>query len=128
MKASARHAAHAALLLLATASSAFAAPACSIEALNALHVPNISVTEAKTVAATATQPAHYDVDGTVVTHGEGAPDGLAKFAMQLPDAWQQRFFFMGVGGNAGRLVPAVNATDHAAALGKGYAVIVTDRP
>ena len=33
---------------------------------------------------------------------------------------------MGVGGNAGRLMPAVNATDRAAALGKGYAVIVTD--
>jgi hypothetical protein len=29
-------------------------------------------------------------------------------------------------GNAGRLVPAVNATDHASALGKGYVVIVTD--
>ena len=31
-----------------------------------------------------------------------------------------------LGGNAGRLVPAVNATDHASALGKGYVVIVTD--
>jgi Tannase and feruloyl esterase len=126
MKAFAGHAARAALLLVTTASSAFAAPACTTEALNALHIPNISVTDAKTVVATATEPAHCDVHGTVVTRGEGAPDGLAKFAMQLPDAWQQRFFFMGVGGNAGRLIPAVNATDHAAALGKGYVVIVTD--
>ena len=72
------------------------------------------------------KPAHCDVHGTVATHGEGAPDGMATFAMQLPQAWQQRFFSMGIGGNGGRLVPAVNATDHAAALGKGYAVIVTD--
>jgi feruloyl esterase len=33
---------------------------------------------------------------------------------------------MGVGGNAGRLVPAVNATDLASAPGKGYVTIVTD--
>jgi feruloyl esterase len=33
---------------------------------------------------------------------------------------------MGVGGNAGRLVPAVNETDKASAPGKGYATIVTD--
>jgi hypothetical protein len=44
----------------------------------------------------------------------------------LPETWRQRFFFMGVGGNAGTLTPSVNAVDRVSALGKGYAVIVQD--
>ena len=60
------------------------------------------------------------------TRGDGAPPGSARFLVQLPEAWQQRFFLMGVGGNAGTLTPAVNAVDRASALGKGYAVIVQD--
>jgi feruloyl esterase len=114
------------LLLAGAAPAAFAATDCTADALNALHVPGVTVTQASSIAAAANAPAHCKVLGTVTTHGEGAPDGQATFAMQLPEAWEQRFFSMGVGGNAGRLVPAVNATDQAAALGKGYAVIVTD--
>src|SRR3984957_8633657 len=116
----------AAFLLSGTAPAAFAAPECTVDGLNALHVANVTVTSATPVGATTTAPALCDVRGSVVTHGEGVADGLATFAMQLPQTWQQRFFSMGIGGNGGRLLPAVNATDHAAALGKGYAVIVTD--
>jgi len=116
----------AALLLAGTASAALAAPACTTEALNALHVPNLSVTQATPVAATGGTPAHCAVQGTLTTHGEDAPDGSARVVIKLPETWQQRFFSMGVGGNAGTLNPAVNATDQAAALGKGYVVIVTD--
>jgi feruloyl esterase len=115
-----------AMLLAGTASSVLAAPACTAEALIALHVPNVSVTQATPVAASSDVPAHCAVHGTVATHGEGAPDGSARVAIQLPDAWQQRFFSMGVGGSAGTLNPAVNATDRTAALGKGYVTIVTD--
>jgi feruloyl esterase len=43
----------------------------------------------------------------------------------LPDTSQQRFFSIGVGGNAGTLNSAVNAIDRAEAL-KDYSVIVTD--
>ena len=100
-----------ALLMAGATIATLAAPACNPDALSALHVPDVAVTEAAPVVAAGTTPAHCNVHGTVATHGEGAPDGSAKFAMQLPDAWQQRFFSMGVGGNAGRLVPAVNATD-----------------
>jgi feruloyl esterase len=114
------------LLLAGVAHPALAATDCTVDALNALHVPGVTVAQATPMAAAGQTPAHCDVHGTVVTHGEGAPDGMATFAMQLPQAWQQRFFSMGIGGNGGRLVPAVNGTDHAAALGKGYAVIVTD--
>ncbi|HET7880683.1 MAG TPA: tannase/feruloyl esterase family alpha/beta hydrolase [Acetobacteraceae bacterium] len=114
------------LLLAGAAPSALAATDCTADALNALHVPGVTITQAAPVAAAGNTPAHCKILGTVATHGEGAPDGQATFAMQLPEGWQQRFFSMGVGGNAGRLVPAVNATDQASALGKGYAVIVTD--
>ena len=82
--------------------------------------------DAKLVAADAAAPAYCDVHGTVVTTGAGAAEGLARFAMQLPEAWQRRFLFLGVGGNAGSLVPSANDTDRASALGKGYTTILTD--
>jgi feruloyl esterase len=78
----------AATLLASTAASALAAPSCTAEALNALHVANVTVTDATPVAATAGAPAYCDVKGTVVTQGEGTPNGSARFAMQLPDNWR----------------------------------------
>ena len=111
---------------LGIAASVRAAPSCSVEALNALHVPDVNVTDAKPVAAAGTVPAYCDVQGTVVTKGAGEAEGLARFAMQLPEAWQRRFLFLGVGGNAGSLVPSANVTDRNSALGKGYTMILTD--
>jgi feruloyl esterase len=108
------------------AGTAHSAPACSVAALNALSVPDVDVAEAKPVAAAGTTPAYCDVQGTVVTKGAGVGEGLARFAMQLPDAWQQRFLFLGIGGNGGNLVPSANVTDRASALGKGYVTILTD--
>jgi feruloyl esterase len=115
-----------AALLAGTASAALAHPECSPDALNALHVPGMTVASASPVASSGTTPAWCNVQATIVTRGEGAPDGSARVALQLPDQWQQRFFFMGVGGNAGTLMPAVNATDRLSALGKGYVTAVTD--
>ncbi len=112
--------------IVGTAASVWAAPSCSVEALNALHVPDVSVTEAKSVAAAGTAPAYCDVQGTVVTKGAGVGEGLARFGMQLPEMWQRRFLFLGVGGNAGNLVPSANVTDRGSALGKGYTTILTD--
>lgn len=109
-----------------SAASVQAAPSCNVEALNALRVPDVSVTEAKPVAASGAIPAYCDVLGTVVTKGAGIADGVARFAMQLPEAWQQRFLFLGVGGNAGNLAPSANETDRNSALAKGYAMILTD--
>ena len=120
------HATFTAILLSGAASTSFAAPACTVEALNALHVAGVTVTAATIVAATGGQPALCDVRANVVTHGEGVADGMATVAIRLPETWHQRFFSMGVGGNAGRLVPAVNATDLASAPGKGYVTIITD--
>jgi feruloyl esterase len=116
----------AAVLLAGSASCALARPDCSVDALTALHVAGVHVTKATATAATATVPAHCVVEGTMDTKGDGAPPGSARFLLRLPDAWRQRFFLMGVGGNAGTLTPAVNAVDRESALGKGYAVIVQD--
>ncbi len=112
--------------IVAVAHPARAAPVCSPDGLNALHVPDVSIAEAKPAVAAGGVPAYCDVRGTVVTKGGGAADGLARFTMQLPDSWQQRFLFLGVGGNAGNLVPSANIVDRTSALGKGYVVILTD--
>ncbi len=61
---------------MGTAASVRAAPSCSVEALSALHVPDVSVTDATPVAAAGTAPAYCDVQGTVVTKGAGVPEGL----------------------------------------------------
>ena len=116
----------AALLLAGAPVCALARPGCSVDALNALHVAGVHVTKATPTAATDKAPANCAIEGTMQTKGEGAPPGSARFALQLPDAWQQRFLLLGVGGNAGTLTPSANATDRAEALGKGYAVIVQD--
>jgi feruloyl esterase len=112
----------AAILLAVTSAAAFAKADCSADAVNALHVRYVHVEK----AVAGSNPGHCAIEGTIETHGAGVPNGSARFAMQLPDAWQQRFFFMGVGGNAGTLTPSVNPTDRLSALGKGYATIVQD--
>jgi feruloyl esterase len=111
---------------LAAGATAQAAPACDPGALNALQVADLNVTEAKPVAATPQVPGHCAVLGTVVTRGEGAPEGSARFSIQLPNEWHRRFLFLGVGGNAGTLQPSANAVDRAAALKKGYTIAITD--
>ena len=116
----------AAAALTAAAGSAHASALCDTGVLNSLGVADLKVTEAKVVPAAAGQPAHCQVQGTVVTRGGGAPEGSARFLMQLPAAWKQRFLFIGVGGNAGNLQPSANGVDRAAALGKGYVMVLTD--
>ena len=108
-----------AVIFVGSAAEGQAAPSCSVEALNALHVSDVSVTEAKAVPAAATIPAYCEVHGTVVTKGAGAAEGLARFAMQLPEVWQRRFLFLGVGGNAGSLRPSANDTDRGLGAGQG---------
>jgi hypothetical protein len=82
-------------------------------ALNALHVVDVSVTDAKPVAAAGTAAAYCDVQGTVVTKGEGVGDGLARFAMQsargmatalpVPRRWRQHGQPDALGGTCQRL-------------------------
>ncbi len=112
--------------VVATATAQAATTACTVEALTALHVPDVTVQSAHPMPAKDGVPEHCLVDGALTTRGSGAPEGRAGFQLQLPAAWQNRFLFMGVGGNGGSFIPSANAVDRAAALGKGYATAITD--
>ena len=108
------------------AAPAAAATACASDALTALKVPNVAITSTKWVAATPPDAAYCDVLGTVKTTGEGAPAGSAQIEIKLPYKWNGKFLFLGVGGFAGALRPAVNGPDLEEALPKGYAVAISD--
>jgi feruloyl esterase len=103
-----------------------ALPNCNVGALAALNVPNVTISSAVAVPAGPQNPEFCDVLGTLRTTGFGAPDGSARFEIRLPAAWNGKFLFLGVGGFAGSLSPAVNPVDGLASLGLGYASAVTD--
>ena len=97
-----------------------AAPTCAVSALN---VPNVAVTSAAVIAATATTPQYCQVIGTVATNGEGYGPGSAEFRLKLPLVWNNHFLFEGCGGNCGSVTStSVNPFDNGEALGLGYAV------
>lgn len=116
---------------LAAASPAAAqATACSPGAISALDVPGVTIVSATNVAATAPDPAYCAVTGTLNTSGYHAPPGSAGFEVRLLPAasWNGKFLFFGVGGLGGATYGDIsaNAVDRAAALGKGYATVITD--
>lgn len=103
------------------ASPAQAVPACTVAAIGALGVPDVTVTLANGGGA-----APCVVTGTLHTHGFGAPDGSAQFQVTLPSAavWNQKFVQFGQGGFAGTLSASTNAGDPGAAT--NYASAITD--
>ena len=113
----------AALWAAANFAAAAAAADCSMEALNGFGVARTKVESAAPVAAAAETPAYCRVRGTVVTTGEGAPDGSARFELHLPANWNGKFLFYGVGGLAGSIPPAFDSEN---ALPRGYAIAITD--
>jgi feruloyl esterase len=103
-----------------------ALPNCNVGALTALNVSNVTITSVVDVPASPSNPEFCDVRGTLMTTGFGAPDGSAAFEIKLPATWNGKFLFLGVGGFAGSLNPAVNPVDFIEALGLGYATAITD--
>jgi feruloyl esterase len=113
---------------LVAAAPASAAPAnCTLAALNALHIHNITIKSATDVPASGSNPEYCDVLGAVATGGEGFGPGSSDFEAKLPAVWKNRYVFLGVGGFSGVLNPSVNAVDSASFLPKGYATVVTDQ-
>ena len=90
---------------------------CSTEALAAFKVPHMQIESAATAAASC------QVRGTVTTTGEGAPDGSAQFEVRMPENWNGKFLFYGVGGLAGSLP---SNPDGLNAVSRGYAIAITD--
>lgn len=109
--------------------AAKATTTCSVGGLEELLVPGVTVVSATPVAAAATTPAFCDVIGQLNTHGYDAPEGSAGFELMLPANWNNKFLFFGVGGFGGATTPdfSANPVDGQAALGRGYATIITDQ-
>ncbi len=98
--------------LLATSSQ------CSTEAIQAIVGPAVRLTSVQVVDAPA---GLCRIQGAVTTTGEGAPDGLAHFEMNLPANWNGKLLFLGGGGFDG-VVPQAPADR----LASGYATLGTD--
>jgi feruloyl esterase len=111
---------------LLTVPAAMAATACNASAVSALNVPDVTIASATDVPAAAGNPEFCSVLGVVATHGLGAPDGSANFQLRLPANWNHKLLYLGNGGFAGSLSPAVSPTDGLQALPKGYALAVSD--
>ena len=94
--------------------------------LGALGVPNFTVASAKAATAEGPFPARCVVEGTIATDGDGAGPNSARLRVQLPETWNGKLVFFGVGGLAGSLDPSANPHDFVSALGLGYATAITD--
>jgi feruloyl esterase len=105
---------------------AVAATTCNASAVSGLNVPNVTIASATNVPAAGANPAFCAVLGVVATHGHGAPDGTANFQLLLPVNWNHKLLYLGNGGFAGSLSPAVTPTDGLQALPKGYALALSD--
>jgi feruloyl esterase len=103
-----------------------AMPDCTIAALSAFNIPNVSITSANEVPASASDPEYCDVIGSVATQGEGAGPGKATFRARLPLQWNNKYLASGPGGASGSLSPTIHAADLAAAIRKGYAFVTND--
>ena len=99
---------------------------CSVAALTALGVPNVTIKSASDLPIAAPNPQYCDVKGSVATNGEGAGPNSAGFEAMLPANWNGKFIFNGVGGLAGSFNSSANAVDRALFLARGYATAVTD--
>ena len=106
--------------------SAEAAPTCTAEALTGLKVANFTVASVKAAEADGPFPARCVVEGTVATDGDGAGPNSARLRVQLPQTWNGKLVFFGVGGLAGSLDPSANPRDVVSALRRGYATAITD--
>ncbi|RKT20798.1 feruloyl esterase [Paraburkholderia sp. RAU2J] len=97
------------------------AQTCTAKSISALNVSNVTITAATAIPASGALPAHCQVTGSVVTEGDGGPQGHANFAVYLPTKWNQKFLFNGNAGFDGNVQPA-----SAEQLSKGYATAAGD--
>lgn len=122
----------------ATQKTAVIAPVLDCAALQKVVLANTVMKGATMAAATVAGeprrgapalPAHCVVTGEINprTGVNGVHYGN-NFELRLPNAWNGRFQFMGVGGTAGYVPPAIGAPsgDALPALAQGYAVVTSD--
>jgi len=88
---------------------------CDVAALQSKAPADTKITAAKVVAEKERMPAHCFVEGTVAT-----PGNTVDFQLGLPEKWNGKFIFEGVGGFAG----AMGRLNQG--LERGYATATTD--
>ena len=113
-----RIAAIAAALVLASAGHAIELAAqveCAVPAIQAKAPKGTTITAAAMVPATDKSPAYCRVDGHVAV-----PGNEVNFRLGLPDGWNGKFYFSGIGGLGGR----IGSLDKG--LARGYASASTD--
>ena len=88
---------------------------CDLAALQRRAPADTTITAARVVEATAGQPRHCLVDGHVTV-----PGNTVNLRVALPDGWNGKFYFQGVGGLGGAIGPL------GAGLVRGYASASTD--
>lgn len=81
----------------------------------------VEIVSAVELTTTAPAVSYCRVDGYVVTQGPGPDPNHVNFMVALPEGFEQRYFFVGVGGSAGIVPPPPDAQ-----LREGYAVAGTD--
>ncbi len=104
--------------LAATVSTQSGAPAagnCSVARIQAGAPKDTTVTAAAMVDAADGVPRHCRVDGHVAV-----PGNTVNFRLGLPDTWNGKFYFQGVGGTGGT-IGSLNT-----GLARGYASASTD--
>lgn len=105
-----------ALLLLSTSAGAQTGVIeCSVASLQPRAPAGTTVTAATVIAASGATPQHCQVDATVAT-----PGNTVNFRLGLPSAWNNKFYFEGVGGFAGSIGSLRPG------LARGYASASTD--
>jgi feruloyl esterase len=102
----------AALLALSVSPQASALTAADCSNLIGLSVPDVTITSAAIVPASATVPEYCRVQGYVDTE--------INFNLGLPTSWNGKFYHAGGGGFVGS-IPAIDA-----GLARGYASVATD--
>ena len=88
---------------------------CSVTAIQGKAPAGTTITAAEAVGATTTTPAYCRVDGRVAV-----PGNEVNVRIGLPQNWNGKFYFSGVGGLGGRL----GSLDKG--LARGYASATTD--
>jgi len=88
---------------------------CEVAAIQAEAPTGATITKVAVVEASGARPRHCLVDGHAVSSGN-----TVNFRLALPDGWNGRFLFLGVGGLAGTIANLEPG------LARGYATASTD--
>jgi len=99
----------------ATQSAAAGATECTVSAVQAKAPQGTTITSAAIVDATGKLPKYCRVDGHATSQGNEV-----NFRLGLPESWNGKFYFVGVGGTGG----TIGSLD--AGLARGYASASTD--